>query len=220
MARHQLALALTERPRWGGARRDAGRKRPPGIRPNVPHRPRVDLNRHSPALVTLRAGVDCLRRPAVFAALRAELASVASRDFNVAHFSVQSNHIHLLVEADDRKALSRGMHLLALRLARAVNRSLCRRGRVFTDRDHSRALRTPREARVALVYVLRNASKHVPGFRDLDPCSSAPSFDGWSWTGRLEGEGPVATSSARCWLLRVGWRRFGLIRPDEVPRNP
>src|SRR5262249_22714935 len=75
------------------------------------------------------------------------------------HFSVQSDHIHLLVEADEPAALVRGMQGLAIRVAKSVNRALKRCGAVWADRFHARTLRTPREVRNALVYVLNNVKK-------------------------------------------------------------
>ncbi|HEX7125604.1 MAG TPA: transposase [Thermodesulfobacteriota bacterium] len=114
-----------------------------------------------------------------FAALR-EAIRLAQREraFRICHFSVQSNHIHLLVEATDRQALSRGVQGLVIRMARAVNRALQQRGKVWGDRYHRRDLATPREVRNALVYVLNNFRKHGAPPRVVDPCSSARWF-GW-----------------------------------------
>jgi len=67
---------------------------------------------------------------------------------------VQVNHVHVLVEADGSTALARGVQGLSIRLAKAINRVLGRRGRVWADRFHARALRTPREVRNGLVYVI------------------------------------------------------------------
>jgi hypothetical protein len=129
---------------------------------------------------------------------------------------VQRDHLHLIVEAEDGRALSRGIQGLAIRLAKALNRVLCRRGRVWGDRDHVRALSTPREVRKALVYVLQNWRKHMPGIRGLDPCSSAVWFSGWRRAIPTEAaRSPVV--APRSWLAAVGWRRLGLIGDDEAP---
>ena len=109
------------------------------------------------------------------------------------------------------------MQGLAVRLARQLNRSLERRGTVFADRYHHRALATPRQVRNALAYVLCNARKHrvAPHHTGwLDPLSTAPCFDGWTH-GATHDE--RMTPPPRTWLLRVGWRRGGLIDPDHVP---
>lgn len=105
-------------------------------------------------------------------------------------------------------------------------RALERRGRVFADRYHARALTSPREVRHALVYVLQNHKKHGTDSRTIDACSSAPWFTGWqNHPARLPAGvstppgvlTPVA--AAHTWLRRVGWRRHGLIAPGECPRR-
>jgi hypothetical protein len=146
------------------------------------------------------------------------------KDFRVTHYSIQRDHVHLLVEAEDAAALSRGMKGVAARLARAVNRVFGRSGPVLDGRYHHRALGTPREVRAALSYVLLNSRKHE-GARAgtaatrkawIDPASSGRWFEGWACAPEPAADQPVV-APARTWLLRTGWRRHGLIRPNEVP---
>jgi len=137
--------------------------------------------------------------------------------FRLNQFSLQSNHLHLIVEAQDRLALSRGMKGIAVRIARTLNQVWKRRGSVFSDRFHARALRTPREVRSALVYVLQNARHHGLRLMGVDPYSSGPWFDGWRQGIVLADDGPG--TRARTWLLREGWRRHGLIGIQESPRS-
>jgi REP element-mobilizing transposase RayT len=160
-----------------------------------------------------------LRDDAPFGALRTAMSAACSPSFRIIQFSVQNDHLHLVVEADRSDGLSRGIHALAIRAARAINRALRRRGRVWSGRFHARDLSTPREVRNALVYVLNNVRKHIPGARGMDPRSSAAWFRGWKNTMRLP-DGPSPVGQARTWLARVGWRRFGAIDVDEVPRMP
>jgi hypothetical protein len=149
--------------------------------------------------------------------------------FRLVHYSVQGNHLHAVAEASDARALARGMQGLAIRLARAMNRAMGRKGRVFAERYFARELKTPRDTRTALVYVLQNARKHMerwgrrPGPRWVDPCSSALHFDGWR-QGPQRSEDPRADTGppvapARTWLLQRGWRRHGLISVSETPRS-
>jgi REP element-mobilizing transposase RayT len=216
---------------WGGARPGAGRPKRAGA--GVPHRTRPALSRHHPVHVTLRVakGVRSLRGSRVFRGLRRALAAAKRRfGFRLVHYSVQSNHIHMLAEADDRVALTRGLQGLQVRVARAINRARDRSGRVFSDRYHARVLKTPLEVRRALVYVLNNLKRHLasdglslPPWH-WDPCSSASEFDGWhdSRALQLARAGPPPevepiANPAQSYLLRVGWRRHGLIGIDEVP---
>jgi putative transposase len=131
---------------------------------------------------------------------------------------VQADHLHLLVEAVGTTALARGLQGLAIRVAKAVNHILGRHGAVWGDRYHARALATPREVRNALVYVLQNWRKHIPGARGVDARSSAGWFDGWR-TAVTRPVGPPPVSVARTWLARIGWRRYGPIDVGETPRR-
>ncbi|MGI9431691.1 MAG: transposase, partial [Myxococcota bacterium] len=145
--------------------------------------------------------------------------------FRVVHYSIQSDHGHFLVEANGRDALGRGMKSLAARFARAVNRALQRRGPVLADRYHLRVLRSPRQVRNALAYVLLNARRHLAKRRGraavrgdaLDPASSGRWVDGWTARQTVPSGDPPSVAPPHTWILRVGWRRHGLISPAEVP---
>lgn len=76
-------------------------------------------------------------------------------------FSIQANHIHLIVEARNRFALSRAMKGFSVRIAKRLNRAYGRRGQVFSDRFHAHVLRTPREVRHAVRYVMENSRIHA-----------------------------------------------------------
>jgi hypothetical protein len=204
-------------PGRGGRRTGAGRK-PAGLKSGVPHRRRPVHDRHHPAHVTLRVvpGLSSLRAPRLFPTVQRGLAAASSERFRVAHFSVQTNHVHLLVEAEGARALARGMRGLAIRLAKAINRRLGRKGRVWADRYHGRALCTPREVRHGLVYVLLNGRKHGVSGRGIDPCSSGAWFSGWR-RGVEPPAGRAPVARGRTWLLRLGWRKAGAIGLDDHP---
>lgn len=149
--------------------------------------------------------------------------------FSVVEFSVQHNHVHLVIEADDRSRLAKGMQGLKKRITHSLNRLWGRvGGTVFAERYHVVVLATPRQVRNALAYVLGNArrhawqhGRHVFPPRWIDPYSSADSFAGWRE--RFAGAGPPneVVGEAATWLLRKGWRRYGLLPVDEIPgRSP
>jgi REP element-mobilizing transposase RayT len=171
--------------------------------------------------VRVKQGLPPLRSKGVYAALRAAFAAGCDRfGFRLTQYSVQKDHIHMIAEAKDSRALTRGMQGLLIRVAKALNRLWGRRGSVFGDRYHAKALCTPKEVRSALGYVLNNARKH--GLRlaqAVDLYASGCWFDGWAETLRVKGlpNAPPPLTAARTWLLRVGWRRHGLIRFGEVP---
>lgn len=216
---------------WGGKRKGAGRKpRTPG---RVSHRARPPLASRHPVHVTLSVdpSLPSLRRRDL--ALLIEECFRAGKDrqdFRLVHYSIQRRHLHLIVEAQSAASLSRGLQGLSIRLAKRLNRALGRSGRVFLDRYFGRILKNPRQVRNTLCYVLNNFRRHdqrrenVRIARDwLDELSSGSWFDGWRdrtsdppHTQTVESKAP-AVATARTWLLRVGWRRHGLIAVDEVP---
>ena len=204
----------------GGARRGAGRK-PNGSRAGVSHLVRSPLASRNPVHVTARLekGLPGLRRDDAYQVLRRAFAAGSERfGFRLVHYTVMSNHLHLIVEAKSRQALSRGMQGLLIRVAKALNRLWERKGTVFADRYHGRILRTPREVRAALAYVLRNAAHHGLRFTGVDPFSSGEDFDGWEKRPErgVTGPPPVLAKS-RSYLLRSGWRRRRLIGFAEIP---
>ena len=96
---------------------------------------------------------------------------------------------------------------------------------MFGDRYHVEVIRTPRQMRNTLCYVLQNARRHGEWldkrFHGMDPFSSAMWFDGWAddrWREGLVRGGPEPpVAPARSWLLTTGWRRHRLLMIDEVP---
>src|SRR5690606_20255284 len=115
-------------------------------------------------------------------------------------------------------ALTRGMKGLAVRIARTLNRLWNRKGRVFDERFHMRQLRTPRQVRNVLVYVLQNARKHGRWHRRrFDRYSSGFWFEGWAEGPPRRPGGPVPVAAPRSWVLCTGWRRLGSIAMDERP---
>ena len=206
---------------WGGVRKGAGR--PPGTgRRCVLHRARPEHKGAHPVNVTLRVskGLPSLRKKSLFRVVKGCIASSSREDFRVLHFSVQGDHLHLIAEADDRRRLISGVHGLTTRTARAVNRALGRTGRFWGDRYHARALRTPREVRNALVYVLMNVKKHHPADAPtIDPCSSAPWFNGFrDWRPpTCPEDSPI--QPPRTWLASEGWHKYHpLLSIHESPK--
>jgi len=198
----QLALHL---PTWGG-RRKRRRKRGHHCKlRKVPHRRRPALSPRHPVHATWRvlAHVWNLRSRRCFSRIARGFERGRDRfGFRLVHFSVLGNHIHLVVEARDEKALARGMQGLGVRIAKALNRLMERKGTVFADHYHARILRSPTQVANAVAYVLLNFLHHFPeeaaryGDVPRDPFSSA-----WRERGR---DPPVVP--ARTWLLVVGWR--------------
>jgi putative transposase len=162
----------------GGKRRGAGRK-PKGEKAGIPHTRRAGFGSPQPVHVTLRVlpHVWNLRSRRSWRVIGRALGIAAYRfTTRLCEFSVQGNHIHLVVEAATTAALAQAMQGLGIRVARGLNRMMRKKGRVFADRYHAHVLRTPTEVKRAVHYVRNNFAKHV-GARYVDEYSSAnPAF--------------------------------------------
>ena len=200
------------------------------------HRPREQIVARVPVHVTvrLRRGIPSLRQPRFVRRFRTSLSEACVRHgFRVVHYSIQRDHVHLLIEANNNRSIACGMKSVGARIGKLANRLFQRTGKVLDGRYHLRPLRTPLEVHRALRYVLLNHRHHAAqrhGRNRLieraapDPASSGRWFDGW----RIAPAGPTRATSpnshdirevapARTWLLQAGWRRHGLIDPAETP---
>jgi REP element-mobilizing transposase RayT len=178
-----------------------------------------------------------LRTQFLFPTVRKAIALATRRSpesFRVIEFSVQGDHVHLIVEARDKGALIEGVRGLCIRIARTVNPLIQRSGRFFVGRWHGRALTSPRAVRNALVYVLGNFGKHGRQLMSsVDPYSSAPYFEHFR---EFPGRAPIAeqprlvprsldpprdspVARARTWLLAQGWKRHGKLSVRDQPRH-
>ena len=224
--------------RRGGKRRGTGRK-PKGARAGERHAARPGFKACHPLHVVMRVvpEVGSLRRRVMYKAMREATITAALRDrFRIVHVSLQRTHVHLIVEAEHKTALARGMQGFSISAARHINTALGngvrrRRGRVFADRYHAEVITSPTQARHTIAYVLGNWRKHredregLPSTWLVDPFSSAISFpdwqelegQAWMWPIR-DGYDPLLVRRPTTWLLAEGWKRQGrVISAREVP---
>ena len=209
----------------GGKRKGAGRKK---HRQNcINHVKRSELSGREPIGITLKliSGLPSIRTPMIMVALARAMRLARRFGMSVIHFDVQSNHIHLIVEAASKATLTRGMRSLTTSLARAVHRFIgfgfC--GQVLKGRYHAHVLKTPTEVKRALRYVIFNLAKHKSCSAFVDPYSSVFTFEGVGGIvtaaeyERMRGDlkrrpswyGPIADAlaNASTFLLAIGWRK-------------
>jgi REP element-mobilizing transposase RayT len=222
----------------GGKRPGAGRK-PKGRRPGASHAARPEHDPRHPVHVTLRVvgSAAGLRRKDTYLAVREATIVTAKRtDFRIVHLSIQRDHIHMIVEADTRDALSKGVRGFSISTARQINKAITERGgdrrtgKVIAERFHARPLTSPRAVRNALAYLLCNWRHHgedragVARTWKVDPFSSGAVFFGWK---ELEHSPvlwplpptyhPLIVFRPRTWLLQSWDRYHPLISVREVP---
>ena len=163
-----------------------------GERTRVPHRRRPKV-KNDALHVTMHLidGLPSLRGPRAYQRIAGAIGKCQERfGCRVVEYSVLSNHLHLIVEAEDEVGLARAMKGLKVRIAKALNGLWGRAGSIFRERFFARVLKGLQEIRRALRYVLLNARKHgIPVPTDMpDPCSSGPWYPFWlrpwkPWTG-------------------------------------
>ncbi len=210
----------------GGYREGAGRKRS-GFRKDTPHRPRPELDARHPVHVSLRFRVRIdHRNREIYAIARKVLQRYLGRDdFRIVHISLQNTHLHLLVEAANRRALTWGMQSFGITFAKAYHRKRGGCDKVFVHRYFANQITTERYARHALSYVLNNWRRHREDYANgteskwkIDWFSSAISFTGWTQRFSLPKDyTPLPVSPPRTALLSSRWQHYGLVSPYECP---
>jgi REP element-mobilizing transposase RayT len=224
-------------PPRGGKRKGAGRK-PKGARAGSPHQARPEFKPYHGLHVVMRVvpAVGSMRRRSLYKAVRDATITAALRErIRIVHASIQRTHVHLLVEAENKRALARGMQGFQISAARNINSALGgkyrrRHGPVFADRYHLTVITSPTQARNAIGYVLNNWRKHredqhgVPSTWLVDPFSSGILFPDWK---ELEGKAvmwpwrdtydPLMVRRAQGWLLSEGWKKAGELSARDVP---
>lgn len=153
-------------------------------------------------------------------------ASKRAKEFglHVIHFSLQSNHIHLIVECRNNDCLKCGTRSLASSLGKGIRKITGGRGGVFAGRFDLKVLKNPTVVRNAMVYVLQNFSKHARLLNHVDRYSSAPYFSQWrrllgprigpilaGMGSRSQGPQPEFLGQPTSWLAREGWLRARLV---------
>jgi len=227
--------------RRGGKRRGAGRK-PRGARAGERHEARPEFKPYHALHVVMRIApaVGSLRRRKLYKAMRDATITAALRErFRVVHISLQRTHVHMLVEAEHKAALARGMQGFQISAARNINTALGddkrrRRGKVFADRYHLEVITSPTRARHTIGYVLSNWRKHGEDREGLastwlvDPFSSGILFPDWkemqdkAWMWPIGATyDPLVVRRPRTWLLAEGWKLAGgPISARDVPSKP
>ena len=217
----QAPRTRSKRSTWGGRRPGAGRKRSFKKNQDVPHEKRPafeDLSvfhvtlRMIPRLPTLRAHEPANAIANIFAH------AVHEDRLAPVHWSIQTNHLHMVLEVDSTTVLARGMHSLTVRIAKALNKAWKRKGTVFARRYYARPVVGPRETRNVIRYVLLNRKRHGSRLDAVDPYSSGRWFDGWSTPPPPAPPGPKPAAEARSCLLKEFWRFF--FQPIDVHEQP
>lgn len=147
----------------GGRRDGSGRKRIHSR--GVSHRVREKVNYRVPLHINFKYRTY-IKNKSCLKLLKRAIMNARSHGLRINHFSMQSNHIHLIVEAESNEILTTGMRSLTVTFAKGL-----KQGRVQLERYHLQILRSIQQTKHALYYVLFNKQKHEKG-----TCSTIDEF--------------------------------------------
>ena len=147
----QLKLNIY-RGKKGGRRPGSGRKRKHS--PGVAHREREKVSSRFPLHINFKVRIS-IRNKSCLAVLKKAIKNARSHGLRIIHFSLQSNHVHLLIEACDNAVLTKGMRSLTISFAKGV-----KSGGIQLERYHLHVLKSLREVKNAYHYVVLNQAKH------------------------------------------------------------
>jgi REP element-mobilizing transposase RayT len=154
MKSNQLGLNLFKG-QHGGRRPHSGRKRVHSK--GVAHRTREKVSGRTPLHINFKFRTRIKNKQSLRILKRA-MEKAAMHGLRIIHFSMQSNHMHFIMEAPNNEILTRGMRALTISFAKGL-----KQGRIQVERYHLHVLRTVREAKNAISYVLFNKQKHEKG---------------------------------------------------------
>lgn len=172
----------------------------------------------------LKKNVTKIRRMDALEAFKKAAERAQKFGLRILHFSILSNHIHMIAEANSNETLATGMRSFGSSFGKNLRKLSGGTGPVFDGRFHMRPLTTPSEMKNALAYVLQNFAKHEDLIHHYDRYSSAPYFKNWKELfghkrgPLLEDEEsspslPKFLSSPKSWLASVGWMQAKTAAP-------
>lgn len=148
----------------GGRRQNSGRKRIHSK--GVSHRTRELVTPKTPLHINFKYKAY-MRNKYCLKLLKRAILNARKLGLRVNHFSLQYDHVHLIVEADSNAILESGMRSITVTIAKGM-----KMGKVQLERYHLHVLRTLRETRNAVLYVLFNRQKHEKGNSKIDGYTS------------------------------------------------
>lgn len=154
----------------GGRRPGSGRKRIHSK--GIAHRIREKVNHRTPLHINFKFKAY-IRNKYCLKLLKRAILNAQSHGLWVVHFSLQSNHVHLIVEAESNVLLTKAMRSLTVTFAKGL-----RKGKVQVERYHLHVLKSIKETQNAIHYVLFNKQKHEKGrYSKIDEFSSLLNVD-------------------------------------------
>lgn len=148
----QLSLSIYKG-KHGGRRPNCGRARIHSK--GVAHRTREKVNARTPLHINFKYSTF-MRTRCVLEILKIAFINASKHGFYITHFTLQSNHIHIIAETTETALLIKGMRSLTGTIVKRIGK-----GSIQIERYHLHILKNPTEVLNAVKYVLNNDVKHT-----------------------------------------------------------
>ena len=151
-----------------------GAGRPRVHDPGIAHRSRPFLERASSLHLTIKVKAIKaeMKNKAVLSMLKRAILNARKKGLKIIHYSLEFDHVHLLVEADDNAELAIGMQSFGVTLSKAINRMRKMKGAVYKHRYHFRQISSSRELKYVMKYIFSNGVKHGTAHTMINPFNS------------------------------------------------
>ena len=123
-------------------------------------RPKFQRVRSFHLTIKVKKNKADIQNKKILKALHHAIKRARLKDLKIIHYTLEYNHVHLLVEAYNNSVLHSGMQALGISFAKAVNRVKSTKGTVYKHRYHLRQISSPRDLKNVLHYIFHNGIKH------------------------------------------------------------
>ncbi|MGZ3789032.1 MAG: transposase [Bacteriovorax sp.] len=113
-----------------------------------------------------------MKNKSVLGLLKRAIKNARRQGLKVIHYSLEYDHVHLLIEADNNYILGKGMQAFGVTLSKAINRMRKLKGGVYKHRYHFRHISSARELKNVMNYIFTNGLKHKTAKNIMNPFNS------------------------------------------------
>jgi len=113
-----------------------------------------------------------IKNKAVLNLLKRAISNARKQGLIIIHYTLEYDHINLLIEADNNSTLAKGMQSLGVTLSKGINRLKKLKGAVYKHRYHFRQISSPSELKKVMSYIFNNGLKHKSARSLVNPYNS------------------------------------------------
>jgi REP element-mobilizing transposase RayT len=144
----------------------------------IRHISREDIKKPTSLHLTIkvRENKADIKNKQILKALHHSIKRARMKRLKIVHYTLEYNHIHLLVEAEIKQLVHQGMQAFGISLAKKINTIKRLKGTVYKHRYHLRKINSPRDLKNVLHYIFNNGIHHKRTSNVLDSYNSLPAL--------------------------------------------